>query len=352
MKITLKEIASLIGGEIEGDPKAVITGASGIKEAREGHLTFLANPKYAPLLETTRAAAVVVQKGLKVASACALVRVDNPSFAFSKLIELFGPKKPEFPKGVDARAAVGKKAVLGADVSIGPFAVVEDGAVIGDRTVIRSGVYIGHETSIGEDCHIYPNVIIRERCVVGRRVSIHSGSVIGSDGFGYVAVKGVHQKIPQIGTVEIEDDVEIGSNVTIDRARFEKTIIRKGTKIDNLVQIAHNCDIGENSIIVAQVGISGSTTVGRHVILAGQVGVVGHVTIGDNTIIGAKGGVSKNVPPNSFYIGIPAMEGKGFKKVHAALLRLPQLIRKVRRIEQRLEKGGRPGRNDAEPAHD
>ena len=308
MKITLKEIASLIGGEIEGDPKAVITGASGIKEAREGHLTFLANPKYAPLLETTRAAAVVVQKGLKVASACALVRVDNPSFAFSKLIELFGPKKPEFPKGVDARAAVGKKAVLGADVSIGPFAVVEDGAVIGDRTVIRSGVYIGHETSIGEDCHIYPNVIIRERCVVGRRVSIHSGSVIGSDGFGYVAVKGVHQKIPQIGTVEIEDDVEIGSNVTIDRARFEKTIIRKGTKIDNLVQIGHNVQIGECCGIVSQVGIAGSTHIGDGVMIWGQAGLAGHLNIGDRVEILAKAGVHRDLAAKGIYLGSPAVD--------------------------------------------
>lgn len=352
MKITLKEIASLIGGEIEGDPATVITGASGIKEAGEGDLTFLANPKYVPLLETTRAGAVVVEKGLKIASACPLIRVDNPSFAFSKLIELFGPKKPEFPKGVDKRAEVGKKAKLGRDVSVGPFTVIEDGAVIGDRTVVRSGVYIGHFTTLGADCHIYPNVTIRERCVIGNRVSIHSGSVIGSDGFGYVAVKGVHEKIPQIGTVAIEDDVEIGSNVTIDRARFDKTIIRKGTKIDNLVQIAHNCDIGENSIIVAQVGISGSTTIGKNVILAGQVGVVGHVTIGDNTIIGAKGGVSKNVPPNAYYIGIPAMEGKTFKKVHAALLRLPGLITKVRGLEERRGGSRKADTDDAETAND
>ncbi|MEI6632770.1 MAG: UDP-3-O-(3-hydroxymyristoyl)glucosamine N-acyltransferase [Chlamydiota bacterium] len=352
MKIMLKEIASLIGGEVEGDPGAVITGVSGIKEAGEGDLTFLANPKYAPLLETTRAAAAVVEKGLKTPSACPLIRVDNPSLAFSKLIELYGPKKLEFPKGVDKRAQVGAKAKLGKGVSVGPFSVVEDGAVIGDRTVIRSGVYIGHGTALGADCHIYPNVTIRERCVIGNRVNIHSGSVIGSDGFGYVAVKGVHKKIPQIGTVVIEDDVEIGSNVTIDRARFDKTIIRKGTKIDNLVQIAHNCDIGENSIIVAQVGISGSTSIGKNVILAGQVGVVGHVTIGDNTIIGAKGGVSKNVPPNAYYIGIPAMEGKEFKKVHAALLRLPGLITKVRELEAKIEAREKVGTDDAKPAND
>jgi len=336
MKIKLKEIASLIKGELKGDGDVTITGASGIKEAGDGELTFLANPKYASLVESTRAAAVIVEKGWSVPTTKPLIRVDNASLAFNKLIELFGPKKLEFPRGVHAMAVVSKKAKLGTNVSVGPFAVIEEAAVIGDRTVIRSGVYIGHGTTVGADCHLYPNVIIRERCEIGNRVFIHGGSVIGSDGFGYVAVKGVHQKIPQIGRVVIEDDVEIGSNVTIDRARFDKTIIRTGTKIDNLVQIAHNCDIGENSIIVAQVGISGSTSIGKNVILAGQVGVVGHVSIGDNTIIGAKGGVSKSVPPNAYYIGIPAIEGKHFKKVHAAYMRLPSLMSKVRELEQKL----------------
>ena len=336
MKIKLKEIASLIKGELKGDGDVAITGASGIKEAGEGDLTFLANPKYASLIESTRAAAVIVEREWSVPTAKPLIRVDNPSLAFNKLIELFGPKKLEFPRGVHTMAVVSKKAKLGKNVSVGPFAVIEDGAVIGDRTVIRSGVYIGHGTTVGTDCHVYPNVTIRERCVIGNRVYIHGGSVIGSDGFGYVPVKGVHQKIPQIGKVAIEDDVEIGANVTIDRARFDKTIIRRGTKIDNLVQIAHNCDIGENSIIVAQVGISGSTSIGKNVILAGQVGVVGHVSIGDNTIIGAKGGVSKSVPANSYYIGIPAMEGTQFKKVHAAYMRLPSLISNLKDLKERL----------------
>ncbi len=237
--------------------------------------------------------------------------------------------------------------MLGADVSIGPFAVVEDGAVIGDRTVIRSSVYIGHETSIGEDYHIYPNVIIRERCVVGRRVSIHSGSVIGSDGFGYVAVKDPED--PQIGTVEIEDDVEIGSNVTIDPLREDDHPEEDEDRQPrpDRPQLRH----WENSIIVAQVGISGSTTVGRNVILAGQVGVVGHVTIGDNTIIGVKGSVSRNVPrTRSTSASRRWREGvqEGARRAPAPAA----AYREVRRIEQRLEKGGRPGRNDAEPAHD
>ena len=352
MKMKLKEIASLIKGELKGDGDVIITGASGIKEAGKGDLTFLANPKYGSLIETTNAAAVIVEKGWSLSTDKPLIRVDNASLAFNKLIELFGPQKLEFPRGVHKMAVVSKKAKLGKNVSVGPFAVIEDGVVIGDGTVIRSGVYVGHGTRVGADCHLYPNVTIRERCEIGDRVSIHGGSVIGSDGFGYVAVKGVHQKIPQIGKVVIEDDVEIGSNVTIDRARFDKTIIRRGTKIDNLVQIAHNCDIGENTIIVAQVGISGSTTVGKNVILAGQVGVVGHVTIGDNTIIGAKGGVSKSVPPNAYYIGIPAIDGKHFKKVHAAYMRLPSLMSKVRELEQRLASLEKDIPDDAETKND
>ena len=332
MKKKLKEIAEMIGGEVQGDGEVVISGASGIKEAKEGELTFLANPKYAPLLESTKASAVVVEKGLELETDKPLIRVENPSLAFSRLISLAGPPPPSFPPGVHKSAVVSEKATLGEGVSVGPFAVIEEGAVIGDRTIIRSGVYVGHETTIGRDCHLFPNVTIRERCIIGDRVIIHAGTVIGGDGFGYIAVKGVHHKIPQIGTVVIEDDVEIGSNVTIDRARFDRTIVRKGTKIDNLVQIAHNCEIGENSIIVAQVGISGSTSVGKNVILAGQVGVVGHVTIGDNTIIGAKGGVSKNIPANSFYIGIPAMENKEFKKSHAAFARLPLFVSKIKEL--------------------
>ncbi|MDD5556612.1 MAG: UDP-3-O-(3-hydroxymyristoyl)glucosamine N-acyltransferase [bacterium] len=336
MKMELREIASLLNGEVEEGGDLVITGASGIKEAREGDITFLANPKYAPLLETTRAAAVIVEKGWELSCAKPLVRVENASLAFGALIERFGPKKIEFPPGVHPMAAVSPKASLGKDVHVGPFAVVEEGASIGDRSIVRSAVYIGHDAKVGADCHIYPNVTIRERCEIGDRVIIHGGTVIGSDGFGYVAVKGVHHKIPQIGRVVIEDDVEIGANVSIDRARFDRTIVRRGTKIDNLVQIAHNCDIGENSIIVAQVGISGSTSIGKNVILAGQVGVVGHVTIGDNTIIGAKGGVSKSIPPNSYYIGLPVMEAKQYKKTHAALSRLPDLAAKVKELERKL----------------
>ena len=337
MKKKLKEIAEKIGGEVEGDGDVIISGASGIKEAKEGDLTFLANPKYAPLLDSTKAAAVVVEKSWGITTDKPLIRVDNASLTFSKLVELFGPPKLKFPRVVHKSAVVSNKAKIGKNVSICPFAVIEDGAMIGDRTVIRSGAYIGHDSTVGTDCHLYPNVIIRERCIIGNRVIIHGGSVIGGDGFGYIAIKGVHHKIPQIGKVVIEDDVEIGSNVTIDRARFDRTIIRKGTKIDNLVQIAHNCDIGERTIIVAQVGISGSTTVGKNVILAGQAGIVGHVTIGDNTIIAAKGGVTKDVPPNSYYIGIPAMDAKEFKKMHASSTRLHALIAKVRELEAKLE---------------
>lgn len=352
MKKKLSEIAKLIRGKVEGNGDTMIKGASGIKEAKVGDLTFLANPKYVSLLETTKASAVVVEKSLKVSTEKPLIKVENPSLAFSRLIELFGLPKLKFASGVHKSAVVSKKAKLGKGVSIGPCAVIEDGVVIGNSSIIRSGVYVGHGTKLGENCHLYPNVTVREGCVIGNRVIIHSGSVIGSDGFGYVAVRGVHHKIPQIGKVVIEDDVEIGASVTIDRARFDKTIIHKGTKIDNLVQIAHNCEIGENSIIVAQVGISGSTSIGKNAVLAGQVGVVGHVTIGDNTIIGAKGGVTKNVPPNSFYVGIPAVDARSFKRANAAIARLPALMAKFRALEKKLESLERLMDKDAEAEND
>ena len=352
MRKKLKEIATLIGGKVEGNDNIIITGASGIKEAKEGDLTFLADLKYAPLLEVTKAAAVVVEKGLKTPTSKPLIRVENPSLAFARLVDLFVPSKVKFAPGVHKKAVVSKKATLGKGVYVGPYAVIEDGAVVGERSVIRSGVYIGHKARLGTGCHLYPGVTIREGCVIGNRVIIHCGTVIGSDGFGYVAVKGIHHKIPQIGTVLIEDDVEIGANVTIDRARFDKTIIHKGTKIDNLVQIAHNCEIGENTIIVAQVGISGSTSIGKNAILAGQVGVVGHVTIGDNTVIGAKGGVSKSVPSNSFYVGIPTMDARDFKRSHAVFTRLPSIVARMKALETKVESLEKRLTGDAQTEND
>lgn len=336
--MTVKEIAQLVGGEIVGDPETVITDVSGIKEAKKGSITFVANPKYLVLLKSTQASAAIVSYNnhYSVNSNLTLIKVENPSLAFSKIIALIGPEPVKFKPGIHPTAVIGKNVKLGKDVSIQPYTVIEDDVIIGDRTVIGACCYIGHYTKIGDDCFIYPHVIIRERIVIGNRVNIHSGTVIGGDGFGFATVKGVHHKIPQIGIVEIGNDVEIGSNVTIDRARFEKTYIGNGVKIDNLVQIAHNVIIGDNTIIVAQVGISGSTRIGKNVIIAGQAGLIGHIEVGDNAIIGGKAGVTKNVPPNANVSGFPAREKWEDMKCAAYLRRSPEIFEKIKDFEKRI----------------
>lgn len=305
MNTSLLEIANLVGGVVIGDESVRITGLSGIKEAKSGDLTFLANAKYAPLLEKTQASAVIVGREISVQKIAAIV-VGDPSLAFSKIAESAFQSRGPILKGIHATAVIGRDVCLGQNVAVGPYAVIEDDVVVGDNTVICGLAYIGRATQIGAECLIYPHVTIRERITIGQRVIIHSGTVIGSDGFGFANVKGANVKIPQIGIVEIQDDVEIGANVAIDRARFDKTVIGKGTKIDNLVQIAHNVRIGENCMIVSQVGISGSTVLEDHVVLAGQAGLVGHITIGKNSVVAAKSGVPNSIPPDSVYWGFPA----------------------------------------------
>lgn len=342
----LKEIARRIGGVVVGDGETLITGICGIREAGPGHLTFVANPKYLHLLETSRASAVITARDVKPVRLPA-IQTDNPSLAFAKLAALIHPEVEQRPRGVSPRAVVGKGVRLGRGAAVQATAVIEDNAQIGDRTVIYAGCYIGARARIGNDCLIYPNVCVRERVEIGHRVVIHPGTVIGSDGFGFATVEGIHHKIPQIGTVCIEDDVEIGANVTIDRARFGRTVIGKGTKIDNLVQVAHNVVIGPNCIVVAQAGISGSTTLGKNVVLAGQAGVVGHIAIGDNVMVGAQSGVSKSVPANTNVWGYPAKPLARAKRVNAAQQRLPELFEKVEELREklaRLEKRGRASR--------
>jgi len=336
MRKTLREIAELVGGEVVGDESLVITGVSGIKEAHEGDITFLANPKYSPLVDKTLASAIITGRDVENVPK-PIIRTDNPSLAFTKLISSFTPSEVTHPKGIHPSAVVGKNVKLGKDVAIGPYTVIEEGVSLGDKTVIYAGCYIGQNTKIGSQTLIYPNVSIRERVTIGERVIIHSGTVIGSDGFGFVTVEGKHHKIPQLGIVIIEDDVEIGANAAIDRARFEKTVIGKGTKIDNLVHIAHNVTIGENSLIVAQVGISGSTEIGRNVVLAGQVGIVGHIKIGDNVIVMAQSGVSKSVPADTAVWGYPAKPQDVAKRVNACVQNLPKLYEKVEELKKKIE---------------
>ncbi len=336
MQKTLREIAALINGDVIGDDSIVITGVAGIKEARQGEITFLANPKYIPFIEKTQASAIIVSRDIKSALK-PIICLDNPSLGFEKVVLFFSQFEVKHPKGIHPTAVFGKDVRLGKNVAIGPYVIIEDNVSLGDNTIIYGGSYIGYSTQVGSDTLIYANVTIRESVNIGNRVIVHSGTVIGSDGFGFATINGKHYRIPQIGTVVIEDDVDIGSNVTIDRARFNKTIIGKGTKIDNLVQIAHNVVIGENSIIVAQVGISGSTNIGKGVTLAGQSGVAGHLTVGDGVIVAARAGVIKSVPANTIVSGFPAKPHETAKRVNACVQNLPRLYENVKSLKKKIE---------------
>jgi len=323
------------GGELLGNPEQKITGAASLSEAVPGEISFFADPRYFSRLRKTRASAVFVPLDFSETIPAGQIRVANPSKAFEQIVLKLAPKPVTFAPGVHPSAIVDPSAKLGARVSIQPYAVIEAGASIGDDSVIGAGTYIAHETSIGPSCMIYPNVTIRERTRIGARVIVHAGVVIGADGFGFEIVDGRQKKIPQLGIVQIDDDVEIGANTTIDRARFGRTWIQEGVKIDNLVQVAHNVVIGKHSVIAAQTGISGSVRVGEQVIMAGQVGIVGHVTIGDNTVIAAQSGISKDVP-GGVWFGYPAVPLAEAKRQIAWIHRLGKLIERVKAIEKKL----------------
>ena len=335
MTFTLKQLAATSGGELIGDPSLQITGAASLAEATPGEISFFGNRKYIGQLRKTRASAVFVPPDFAESIATAQIRVANPIKVFEQIVLKFAPKPITFVPGVHASAVVDPSVDLGERVSIQPYAVIEAGARIGDDTIIGAGSYIGHETVIGSACLIYPRVTIRERSRIGSRVIIHSGAVIGADGFGFEMVDGKHEKIQQLGIVQIDDDVEIGANTTVDRARFGRTWIQQGVKIDNLVQIAHNVVIGKNSVIVAQTGISGSTRVGERVTMAGQVGIVGHVEIADGSVIAAQSGVSKSVP-GGVWFGYPARPIEETKQQIAWIRRLGKLFERVKEIEKKL----------------
>lgn len=334
MATTLREIAGHLGCGFEGDGDVLIKGVAAIKDAAEGDLTFLANPKYLKELSTTSASAVVAAPGADVGS-LPVIRAENPYFVFSRVVVMFAPRK-EYSAGVMEGARVDGSASLGEGAAIYHGVTVEPGASVGARSVLYPGVFLGEGSSVGEDCVLYPNVVIREGVTIGDRVIIHAGTVIGADGFGYATEGGKHHKIPQIGGVRIGDDVEIGANVTVDRGALGDTVVKRGTKIDNLVMIAHNVVIGEDSIIVAQVGISGSTELGHHVVLAGQVGLVGHLKIGDGVQVGAKSGVSRDLDAWQVYSGAPAIPHKNWLKVQAVLPKLPELRKQVAELERKI----------------
>jgi UDP-3-O-[3-hydroxymyristoyl] glucosamine N-acyltransferase len=330
----LSALSALIGASHEtacGDPE--ITGVASLMEAREGDVTFFSNPRYLAQLRTSKASAVIVSMECEEQIAPVLLRVEKPSTAFAAVVAAFALEEIHPAPGVHPSAVVAASATLGEGVSVGPLAVVEEGAVIGDGSIIGPGCLIGREVRIGKGCRLHPGAMIRERCELGDRVILQPGAVIGSCGFGYEFQGGRHVKIPQTGIVEIGDDVEIGANTTVDRARFGRTVIGEGSKIDNLVQIAHNVQIGPHTVICSQVGISGSTRIGAYVTLAGQVGLAGHLEIGDKAVLGAKAGVSKNVPSGAMMIGAPAKPMKEFKQTNFYISQLHKLYDRVKELE-------------------
>jgi UDP-3-O-[3-hydroxymyristoyl] glucosamine N-acyltransferase len=334
---TASELADLVQGKLEGDSSIVITGLAGLRESQEGQISFLEHNRYAAALATSKASVILVNLDAEVPQGRTVIRVKSPSTAFGKIVTLITPPPITHAPGIHPQASVSKNATVDPSASVLAFAVVEGGAKIGKKSVIGAGCYIGHEAVIGDDCFLYANVNIRERCVIGNSVILHHGAVVGSDGFGYDFTPTGYQKIPQIGIVQIDDNVEIGANTCIDRGRFGKTWIQKGCKIDNLVQIAHNVIIGENTAIAAQAGISGSTVVGKLVRVAGQVGTVGHITIGDGSVLMAQSGINHDVPKGQMYFGYPAQEHREAMKTHAHIRRLPYLVERVKALEKKLE---------------
>ena len=333
-ELSLKEIAGSLGGRLVG-PDRRVRAVRPLDEAGPADLSFLAHPRYRPLLASCRAGGVLVSPGVE-AQHLSLVVVEHPYAALARVLPLLHPSRRPAP-GIHPASAVAPDCLLGSEVSIGPFTSAGPGCRIGDRTVLHAGVTLGEAVSLGEDCIVHPGVRILDRCSLGNRVVVHSGAVIGSDGFGFAEEDGRHLKIPQIGNVLLEDDVEVGANVTVDRATLGTTRIRRGTKIDNLVQIGHNCDIGEDCILVAQVGLAGSVRVGRGSVFAGQSGSVGHVRIGQGVRVGAKSAVTEDLPDGAFVIGHPARDHREWKRSQAALGRLPDLRKRVSELERMMQ---------------
>lgn len=337
MAFTLGDIAAELNAELSGDASIPISGVAALDDAVAGEITFVTDARYAEALKTTRASAAVVAADFNGEHRCALLKVQNPDAGFARACDLIGPANPCLAKGIHERAVVARDAHVDPSASLGACCVVESGARIGANVEIWPGSYVGHDSVIGADSKLYPNVTVRERVTIGERVILHSGCVVGSDGFGYVNMKGEWKKIRQVGVVIVGDDVEVGACVTIDRARFGKTVIGRGTKLDNLVQIAHNVELGENCAFAAQVGIAGSAKIGRNVQMGGQSGSAGHLTIGDYSVVAARGGVIKDIPPKSFVSGFPAVPHNEMRRMHAHMARLPELKEKVRDLEKRLE---------------
>lgn len=328
-------IAAKLNGEIVGDPNTPVTGINSLKDANPGDLSFLGNQRYEDQLAATAATTVLVprKKTGEPKEGQTWIKCDDPNIAFSFAGEIFAPPSPTYPVGVHPTAFVAPDAVIGENVSIGPNCVVQAGAKIGNGTTLVAQCYVGHDAVIGDNCVIYPLVMIRERCILGNRVILQSGVIIGGDGFGFAPTPKGIIKIPQFGIVQIDDDVEIGANTTVDRARFGKTWIKAQTKIDNLVMVAHNVVVGERCFLVGQAGIAGSTTLGNEVILAAKAGVNGHIELGDRTQLAGMSGLTKSCPPDSVMIGLPAERQNEF----AVRFTLPRAMDKLQKRLKDLE---------------
>ncbi|MCF8031768.1 MAG: UDP-3-O-(3-hydroxymyristoyl)glucosamine N-acyltransferase [Desulfarculaceae bacterium] len=345
MEFSLGQVAQLVGGDLQGPAERTVSGIQGIEQAGPSDLTFLANPKYAPALESCRAGVVLVGRAQKTPPELAVIRVDNPYLAYAKLLTAaFTP--PYEPLGVDSRAVVHPSARIGPDCSVHPLAVVGAEAKLGSRVVIHSGAVLGRGVSVGDDTVIHPNVVIYDGCVIGSRCIIHGGSVIGADGYGFVFDGSGHYKIPQVGIVQIDDEVEIGAGNTIDRAANGRTWIQRGVKTDDQVHIAHGCTIGENSLLVAQVGISGSSKLGKGVVLGGKVGVAGHIEIGDGVQVGGGSGVAQSIEPGQIVSGYPVMPHRLWLRTRSLVKKLPELFKRVKQLEQRLGEDESKERSD------
>jgi UDP-3-O-[3-hydroxymyristoyl] glucosamine N-acyltransferase len=343
--MTVTEIAAHIDAEVAGAGDVKIRGIAKIETAGAGELTFIANPKYLKFLETTGASAIIVPSSMPAEKlpggpqAPVLLRVDDPYAAFMVVLGLFHPQPDLLPPGIHPSAVIAESATIGADVRIGANAVVGEGCDVGARTVVGPSAVLGYGVRIGEDTVLYPNVTVLRNCRIGSRVIVHSGTVVGSDGFGFAPRKdGTYTKVPQTGIVVVEDDVEIGSNCSLDRATMGETIIKKGAKLDNLIQIAHNVVIGENTVIASQAGVSGSTKIGKNCIIAGQVGLVGHIELADNITIAAQSGLSKSLKKSGVYFGSPAKEMGRALRIEAATRRLPEMAKEFDDLKREVER--------------
>lgn len=347
MEFTAKQIAEYIGGRVEGDETVKIHTFTKIEEGAPGAISFVANPKYTQYLYDTKASIVIVNDSLKIEKAVAvtLIRVADAYESIAKLLQVYQQLTARKREGTSSLASVASTASVGQGAFVGAFAVIGDHTSVGEHSQIYPGVVLGDNVRIGERTTLYPNVTVYDGCVIGNDVIIHSGSVIGADGFGFVPGENGYDKIPQIGNVVIEDNVEIGANTCIDRSTMSSTVIRRGVKLDNLIQIAHNVEVGANTVMSAQVGVAGSTTIGEWCMFGGQVGISGHIHIGDRTLLGAQSGAPGNIKGNETLLGSPPMNPKGFFKSQAIFRRLPEMYKQLNELQKQLDELKRTNNN-------